>query len=171
MNRRKPLQVLPVTPSPGESHAAEDPRTSMDVPLQARQLGDARRDFERARLAITMGKPRTALTLLARCLEAEPDHPEYLGLYGYAEALEGGDLDVALRACQHAVEARSYDASLHAQLGFVYQAKGMTVRARQCYEAALQRDPQNTLATDGVTALAIAKNAFSLRSLWRFLRR
>jgi tetratricopeptide (TPR) repeat protein len=141
-----------------------------DAHQQAQQLRDSRSAFEQARLAVNIGKPRTALTLLAGCLEAEPDHPEYLGLYGYAMALEGTDLDVALRVCQHAVEARSYDASLHAQLGYVYQAKGMAVRARECYEAARQRDPLNTVASDGLLSLKAPRSGFSLRSLLRFLR-
>jgi tetratricopeptide (TPR) repeat protein len=177
MQRNRVDQIVPIAPEGPIVPSQVDTTTSVqdnaatEAHRQAQKLRDSRRDFERARLAINMGKPRTALTLLTTCLEAEPDHPEYLALYGYATALEGGDLDMALRACQLAVEARSYDASLHAQLGYVYNAKGLAVRAAECYEAALQRDPQNSMACEGLDALSKPRTGFSLRSLLRFLRR
>ena len=171
MHRDRLDQAIPLAPSQETTQASTQDSKTTDAQRQAQHLRNSRRDFERARLAISMGKPRTALTLLTTCLEAEPDHPEYLGLYGYAIALEGGDLDVALRVCQNAVEARSYDASLHAQLGYVYKAKGLAGRARECYEAALQHDPQNTVANEGLDSLVTPRNRFSLRSVLRFLRR
>ena len=137
---------------------------------RARQLAEARTSFEKARLALEMGKARLAVTLLESCLDVETDHPEYLGLWGYSQTLIGGNLKAALDACERAIAARSYDATLHAQLGTVLQECGRQHEARQCFENALQKDPQNKLAKTQLQALGDTNRGFSFTIWLRSLR-
>lgn len=151
------------TAAPPLPHTSGSERASL--------LAECRREYERARLALDIGKPQTALTLLQRILALEPDHPEYLGLFGMAQVRAGGDLQRALDACQRATRDRPEDATLHAQLGMVYEARGDQRRARHCFEMALQLDPQHTLARHGLEGLAQRRMRFRWRSLLRLLRR
>ena len=138
---------------------------------RAHELSQARANFEKARLALEMGKARLAVTLLQSCLSIEADHPEYLGLWGYSQTLIGGNLKAAQDACERAVAARSYDATLYAQLGCVLQASGRTESARHCYENALIKDPQQKLAKAQLQSLIKQSDGFSLKTMLRRLRR
>jgi Flp pilus assembly protein TadD len=137
----------------------------------AQVLANTRREFERARLAMDMGKAQTALTLLLDCVAVEPDHPEYLGLFGLALCRCGGDPQRARQACQRAVADRPEDASLHVHLAMVLETQRDRDGARRAYETALQIDPENTLARNGLDDLSHNTTHSWLRSVLRLLRR
>jgi tetratricopeptide (TPR) repeat protein len=119
--------------------------------IQAPGLG-----LERARLAAEMGKWETAVVLLRdRAGDGNAD-AEVLGLYGWCLAHAGGDLDTARDACRRAVDMQPYVAHQHARLGDVYRAAGLGRHAADCFHAALALDPTQTLARDGLVAVAIA---------------
>lgn len=168
MSHRHPPQTATPLGETTDSVAAKNTRDASGRP---HLLADNRREFERARLALDMGKARTALTLLEGCLRIEPDHPEYLGLYGVALCRSGGDLHQARRACERAVADRPEDPILHTQLGIVLEAARQPEAARQAYEQALHLDPQQTQAQLGLETVQRRPSRFRLRSLLRLLRR
>jgi Flp pilus assembly protein TadD len=138
---------------------------------RAETLAAARANFEKARLALEMGKPRLTVTLLDACLRIEPDHPEYLGVWGYAQTLIGGNLKAARDACDRAIQGRSYDATLHAQRGCVLKASGRPQEARACFETALQQDPQQRLAQTQLASLGPHSGDSWFKSILRHWRR
>jgi Flp pilus assembly protein TadD len=153
------------TPATTSTHRDVDDRGRPHV------LAATRREFERARLALDMGKASTAVTLLRGCLAVEPDQPEYLGLFGLALCRAGEDVQRARQACERAVTDRPDDPVLHTQLGMVLERLRDHEAARRAYERALELDPQHTLARNGLDALARRRSRFGLRSLLRLLRR
>jgi Flp pilus assembly protein TadD len=118
------------------------------------QAGSQRRGLERARLAAAMGKWQTAVLLLRERLHEAATDAEFLGLYGWCLARAGGDLEAARDACRRALDMQPYVAHQHARLGDVYRAAGLRRRAADCFHAALSLDPAQTLAHDGLAALA-----------------
>ena len=110
----------------------------------------AQRSLERAQLAAEMGKWPTALLLARTALDAVPDEPGALSLYGLCLAHTGGDLATALAACRRAVESQPYAAQWHAHLGAVYRAAGLAPQAAACFRAALSLDPREPLAAQAL---------------------
>jgi tetratricopeptide (TPR) repeat protein len=127
-----------------EAQRAE-PRTSGDAL-------HARRSLERAQLAAALSKWRTALVLVRAALDAVPDEPAALALYGLCVARTGGDLSAALDACRQAVASQPYVAQWQAYLGSVYHAAGLAPQATACFRAALALDPHEPLASDALAA-------------------
>jgi tetratricopeptide (TPR) repeat protein len=112
----------------------------------------AQRSLERAQLAAAMAKWPTALVLVRAALDAAPDEPAALALYGLCLTRTGGDSSAALDACRRAVESQPYVAQWQAYLGVVYRAAGLATQSAACFRAALSLDPQEPLATQALAA-------------------
>ena len=97
--------------------------------------------LERARLAIAMGKWKTARALLEALLEERADDIEAHSLHGLCLARTGGDLESAREACQRAIDAQPFVARHRARLAEVYAALGLVRLADAHAEQALRLDP------------------------------
>ena len=120
-------------PAPGTDTAARGP-WSGDPAAAARSL-------ERARLAAAMDKWATSLVLVRAALDALPDEPAALSLYGLALVRTGGDIAPALAVCRRAVQSQPYAAAWHVHLGEVYRAAGLAPQAAACLRTARALDP------------------------------
>lgn len=109
--------------------------------------------LRRARLALTMGKWRTAAGLLRAAAAAEPPLAEALALYGYCLAQLGDDLEQARDACARAVAMEPHVAQHHACLATVYRRLGLERLAMASFDTALRLDPAQEIAARECSAL------------------
>jgi tetratricopeptide (TPR) repeat protein len=91
---------------------------------------------------------------IADCLEAINVDPEFGNPYNDIGAylIEKGEYDDAISWLERALQSRRYESYHypHYNLGRVYVAKEMFVKARQHFEQALKLSPDYTLAKEGL---------------------
>lgn len=106
----------------------------------------ARNAYSRIEGLLDEGDFERAAEVLRVIVKTIPSDPEYQSKYGYVLANIGGSLHQARDLCRRAVETDPFDPDYHAQLGFVYLQAGLTRTAQECFERALNLDPEHPLA-------------------------
>ncbi|WP_353860658.1 tetratricopeptide repeat protein [Azospirillum formosense] len=112
----------------------------------------------------TAGRTDEAETLYGRILDAVPDEPNALHLYGLLCA-QGGRLDQAADLLGRAVALRAGQPEYRANLAALHQARGNPAAAAQEYRAALRLCPDS--AALAFPLAAAARQAGTAGSPWR----
>jgi Tfp pilus assembly protein PilF len=97
------------------------------------------------------GKIQDAIAECKRAIEVDPDFGNpYNDIGAYLISL--GRHDEAISWLERAVEAPRYEPRHypHFNLGRAYFAKGMFIRARECFQRALEIDPKYKLARQAI---------------------
>ncbi len=130
----------------------------------------AREAYQVARSMVTRQEFHSAIQLLEQAVRAAP-RPEYYALLAECQAENRNWLDRALVNLSKAVQLKPRDAELRLRLGELYERSGNLARAREEYQAALERMPAHPEALEGLERLASAPAAaggFLGRLLARF---
>ena len=97
------------------------------------------------------GKIEQAIAECKKAIQADPEFGNPYNDIG-AYLIEKGEYDAALPWLERALQSRRYDSYHypHYNLGRVYMAKEMYLKARQHFEQALQISPEYTLAREAL---------------------
>jgi len=106
-----------------------------------------------------MGKLEDAIAECHRAIEIDPDFGNPYNDIG-AYLIEQGHLDEAVPWLEKAIHAPRYESYCfpHYNLGRIYQHKHQWLKAVECYRAALQHNPQYTLAKTALRRLHALMN-------------
>ncbi len=141
------------SPPPKASSAIPAASGKTEAPAKRRgptleEEKDARMGFMKAEGLLEQGQYDQARRVMDAVVRTVPDHPDYLSIAGYLQALAGGErLHRARDLCQKAVQAQPFNALFLARLGFVYEEVGLQSRADLYYDKALAKDPRQALAS------------------------
>jgi predicted O-linked N-acetylglucosamine transferase (SPINDLY family) len=91
------------------------------------------------------GRLDVAQALYRQVLEAEPEHPDALHLYGLA-AHQQGHYELAAGYIQRAIAVNANAALYYVNLGVVYRALGRNAEAECCHRHALRLNPDSVEA-------------------------
>ncbi len=112
-------------------------------------------------LLLTLGLAGEAEAVLKRTARAAPSHPFVWSNLAAAHLLLG-DLDPAVSAARRAIDLAPGNPQPQVILGNALSALKRPVEARACFEAALERDPENREALIALANLADAADDFEI---------
>jgi curved DNA-binding protein CbpA len=102
--------------------------------------------FEQAKTAMKHNRYDKAVVLLKSAIKYDDSNPCYHSWYGFSLGVLKTHLHEARDACKRALEIEFYNADYHANLGFVYHQAGLTSTADECFDEALNWDPEHRVA-------------------------
>jgi len=102
--------------------------------------------FEQAKTAMKHNRYDKAVVLLKSAIKYDDSNPAYHSWYGFSLGVLKTHLHEARDACKKALEIEHYNADFHANLGFVYHQAGLQSTANECFDEALQWDPDHHIA-------------------------
>ncbi|HEY3283146.1 MAG TPA: tetratricopeptide repeat protein [Armatimonadota bacterium] len=114
--------------------------------------------FQRGIEALKAGRAQEAVALLQETAEATPTDPKAREMYGIALSM-AGDSQRALGELEAAAALSPESASVHYNLGMVYERLGRSDEAGAAYKASLDADPGYKQAQDRLSKLAGAPAA------------
>jgi curved DNA-binding protein CbpA len=106
----------------------------------------AQLSFEQAKTAMKHNRYDKAVVLLKSAIKYDDSNPAYHSWYGFSLGVLKTHLHEARDACKKALEMEHYNADFHANLGFVYHRAGLESTANECFDEALQWDPEHHIA-------------------------
>lgn len=102
--------------------------------------------FEQAKTAMKHNRYDKAVVLLKSAIKYNDSNPSYHSWYGFSLGVLKTHLHEARDACKRALEMEFYNADYHANLGFVYHQAGLSSTADECFDEALNWDPEHLVA-------------------------
>jgi curved DNA-binding protein CbpA len=102
--------------------------------------------FEQAKTAMKHNRYDKAVVLLKSAIKYDESNPSYHSWYGFSLGVLKTHLHEARDACKKALEMEHYNADFHANLGYVYHQAGLQSTANECFDEALQWDPEHHIA-------------------------
>ncbi len=112
----------------------------------------ARRNFQLAKNLADRQEFHPAIQLLEQAVKSDPES-EYLALLAECQAYNPRWLDRAVQNMSRAVNGRPDDGSLRMRLGSLLERRGDTSRAREEFQAALERGPEVIAAREALDRL------------------
>ena len=113
----------------------------------------AAHNYRAARNKALQNDYHSAIQLLYQAVRADP-RPEYYALLARCQAENPQWIKKAIFSCSKAVELSPNDPKLRAELGELYERDGRSARAREEFQAALDRMPGLPEAIEGLERLA-----------------
>jgi len=110
----------------------------------------ARQNFRTGREHLERGHLAEALGFLVNACRQDPTRPEYFELLGVTQSKNPRFRKDAEENLLKAIALDPASASAHAQLGALYDRTGAADKARGMYRKALEWDPDNAIAREGL---------------------
>lgn len=106
-----------------------------------------------------LGKFQEAIDICKKAIELDPESGNPYNDIG-AYMIEMGRWDEAIPYLERASQSQKYDTPWfsHYNLGRIYEQKGMIFRAKQCYQRAIEENPEYVLAAECLEHLKYALN-------------
>jgi len=137
VRQRYDLEEAGRAPNRGDSHTAD----TTDL---------ARQNFRTGREHLERGHLAEALGFLVNACRQDPTRPEYFELLGVTQSKNPRFRKDAEENLLKAIALDPASASAHAHLGALYDRTGAADKAREMYRKALEWDPDNAIARQGL---------------------
>ena len=164
--RQQAEAIIPLDPAQGHAFLARVLASSSDAEGAVRAYRAALdHDPENTSLLYQLGMAYQAakqwdeaFATFERVVHLDPEHQHAIYQYGRTGALSGHNLERCAQTLERfareiAEEGTSYYASVHWRLGMIREHQGNAEAARQCYERALERDPDLSAAREALREL------------------
>jgi arylsulfatase A-like enzyme/Tfp pilus assembly protein PilF len=115
-------------------------------------------EFDRAREALRLGRPREAVTKLRELVRRSPDNVPFLARLAEAE-VGAGETDAGLDTIRRAISLNPGLDLLHTSAASLYARAGRTADARGEWAAALELNPRSAPAWLGLASIAAGAGA------------
>ena len=113
----------------------------------------AKLNFNSGKRALAAGELHDATQFFRNAVQLDPDQGEYHRELGIVEMRNPRWQKSAEESLRRAIELEQTDARAFAYLGRMYQKNGLKRRASEAYQMALEWDPENKMAREGLAAL------------------
>ncbi|MDP2600716.1 MAG: tetratricopeptide repeat protein [Deltaproteobacteria bacterium] len=106
-----------------------------------------------------LGKFQEAIDICKKAIELDPESGNPYNDIG-AYMIELGRWDEAIPYLERASQSSKYDTPWfsHYNLGRIYEQKGMIFKAKQCYQRAVEENPEYVLASESLEQLKYSLN-------------